>query len=295
MIHYMSIIIFLKNLFRISNIGTIIFFLLNALLLIAIFSGGDSGRVFFIVIMYIISLLLSLSPIGEFFISCFAGAKVMRRTDMRNRMLPLVQRVYDKAREKTPSLPRSIILKVMYDSSPNAFAIGRKTICVTEGLFDLTDDQIEGILAHEFGHLALHHTLIQVLIGGGNIIITLFLLFLRLVQIIVSAIAALGGLLSRNCLIQLACLITGTLCYVFIWLWTKFCMLCFMWSSRANEYEADKYAFELGYGNELAEVLDNIGTGVPQESFFKALYSSHPDTHDRIGRLQEMGATYTRY
>ena len=72
-------------------------------------------------------------------------------------------------------------------------------------------------------------------------------------------------------------------------------MLFLMWSSRKNEYDADAYAAELGYGYELAKALDAIGTGYPQDSFFKALYSTHPETHDRIGRLQNMGVDYYRY
>jgi Zn-dependent protease with chaperone function len=72
-------------------------------------------------------------------------------------------------------------------------------------------------------------------------------------------------------------------------------MLFLAWSSRANEYIADKYAFELGYGYELAAALDELGAGVPQNSFFKALYARHPETNDRIGKLQELGVPYYRY
>ena len=72
-------------------------------------------------------------------------------------------------------------------------------------------------------------------------------------------------------------------------------MLFLMWSSRANEYDADKYAMEIGFGYELASALDTIGTGVPQNSLIKALYSSHPETHDRIGKLQALGVPYSRY
>ena len=98
-----------------------------------------------------------------------------------------------------------------------------------------------------------------------------------------------GGL--SGCLNALPGLLLGGI----VWLWTKFCMFFLMMSSRENEYEADIYAYELGYGSALAKALDVIGTSTPQESFFKALYSTHPNTHDRIGRLQQMGAQYYRY
>ena len=219
----------------------------------------------------------------------------MRRVDMRNRMVPIVQRVYRKAKARTPDLPRNIILKVMYDPNPNAFAVGRKTICVTEGLLELPDEMIEGILGHEIAHLALHHTDIQLLIGGGNFIISGFILILKLLSAIITGIATIGAIKSESR--ATGCLFSffGILCSGIVWLWTKFCMLFLMWSSRAHEYEADKYAYGIGLGYELAQALDTIGTGMPQNSFLKALYSTHPDTNDRIGKLQALGVPYSRY
>ena len=291
----MYIISVLKNIFKANNIGTIIFFLLNAAVIIGVFSAGNTELIGYVGIVYVVSILISLSPIGEWYLSLFAGARKMRRIDMRNRILPSIQHVYRKAKAETPTLPETIILKVMYDPNPNAFAVGRKTICVTEGLFDLPDEMIEGILAHEFGHLALHHTDIQLLIGGGNFIVTVFMFILQAFSAIFTGVATVEALRSRSsgygCLVSFFAIICGGL----VWLWTKFCMLFLMWSTRANEYEADKYAFKIGLGYELAQALDTIGTGMPQNTLLKALYSTHPETNDRIGKLQEMGVPYSRY
>lgn len=285
----------LKNIFKVSNIGTLIFFVLNALMIVAIFSAAEPRSVGYVVLIYIASIVIALSPVGEWLLSLFAGARKMRRLDMRNRMTPCVERVYNKAREKEPSMPDTIILKVMYDPNPNAFAIGRKTICVTEGLFDLPDEMIEGILAHEFGHLALHHTDIQLLIGGGNFIVTGFILTLKIITGMAAGISAIntarGKVGAAGCLLSIFAGIAAGI----VWLWTKICMLFLMWSSRKNEYAADKFAYEIGFGYELAHALDTIGTGVPQVGLFKALYSTHPETNDRIGKLQELGVPYSRY
>ena len=40
-----------------------------------------------------------------------------------------------------------------HDEAPNAFATGRKTICVTEGMLSMPVEQIKATLGHEFGHL----------------------------------------------------------------------------------------------------------------------------------------------
>lgn len=291
----MRVLHFIKSLFKVSNIGTIIFFALNASVLMAFFSAGGTESLVAGGILYLVSIVIALSPIGEWFLSLFAGARKMKRMDMRNRILPSVQRVYSKAKEKTPTLPDVIILKVMYDPTPNAFAIGRRTICVTEGLYELPDEMIEGVLAHEIGHLALHHTDIQLLIGGGNYIITMFVLLLKAISAILSGTATIGMIRSGSSATGCVFSSFSILCAGFVWLWTKFCMLFLMWSSRANEYEADKYAYEIGYGYQLAQVLDSIGTGTPQSTLLKALYSTHPETNDRIGKLQELGVPYSRY
>ena len=291
----MYILSMLKSLFRPSNIGTIIFFLLNAFLIVWIFSGGKPENIGTMVLIYFISVLVALSPVGEWYFSLIAGARKMRRLDMRAKITPIFEKVYRKAKAKTPLLPNTVILKVMYDPNPNAFAVGRRTICVTEGLFDLPDDMIEGILAHEIGHLALHHTVIQLMIGGGNFIISTFILILHILSTLASGAATVGALTSRSCSTGCLYSIFGALCAGLMWIWTKFCMVFLMWSSRANEYEADRYAFEIGYGYELAYALDTLGTGVPQNTLLKALYSTHPETNDRIGKLQALGVPYSRY
>ena len=284
-----------RRLFRPSNIGTLIFFLLNAGVLYLIFSASGQESLTLVCVLYLVSILLAFSSFGEWVLSIVVGARRMRRVDMRNRVVPILERVYAKAKAATPSLSDVIILKVMNDPNPNAFAIGRRTVCVTEGLLGLPDEMIEDVLAHEIGHLALQHTAIQLLIGGGNIIITAFILVLRIISAICTGIATVSLVGRRadagGCLLSLF----SAVCTGFIWLWTRFCMLFLMWSTRANEYEADRYAYQIGYGYQLCQVLDSIGTGTPQSSFLRALYSSHPETNDRIGALQELGVPYHRY
>ena len=278
----------IKNIFKKSSIGTIIFFLLNAFLILSFFAFGGLHSVLIGLLIYFCSILLAFSAVGEWILCIFTGARKMTRIDMKIRMIPLLEIVYNKAKRKTPGLTNKIVLKVIYTPEPNAYAIGRKTICVTEGLFQLPDDVIQGILAHEVAHLALRHTEIQLLIGGGNFLITCFLLFFKVFSLVMLIFPFIFGYRRR--------LSFGAAFFaIMVWLWTKFCLLFLRWSMRENEYEADKYTFELGFGFELTKGLDAIGASEPQESFLKALWSTHPNTHDRIGRLQLMGVPYYRY
>ena len=287
----------LGRIFRLSNLGTLIFFLLNIGMILALFCpyGVTFKTAAPLVACYIVTVLISLSPIGEWTLATLAGAKEIKRKDIKIRLIPLLEIVFEQAKEITPSIINSIHLKIIHDQSPNAFAIGRKTICVTDGLLNLSDEEIMAVFAHEVGHLAYQHSTIQLLIGGGNLFISGFLLIIKIVCWIITAIFTLIGISTRSFWGSLFMTLFGSLATVLIWLWTKFCMLFLMWSMRKNEFVADEYAYKLGYGTVLASVLDKQMCSAPGDGLLKALYSTHPHSDDRIARLQELGANYSRY
>lgn len=287
----------LGRIFRLSNLGTLIFFLLNIGLILALFCpyGVTFGTAAPLVVCYIVTVLISLSPVGEWTLAALAGAKEIKRKDIKIRLIPLLEIVFEQAKERTPSMINSIRLKIIHDQSPNAFAIGRRTICITDGLLNLTDEEIMAVFAHEVGHLAYQHSAIQLLIGGGNLFVSGFLLVIKIVCWIIMGIFALVGISTRRFWGGLLMTLFGSLSAVLIRLWTKFCMLFLMWSMRQNEFVADEYAYKLGYGAILASVLDRHMCSVPENGLLKALYSTHPHSDDRVARLQELGANYSRY
>jgi len=287
----------LGRIFRISNLGTLIFFLLNIGLILALFcpDGVTVESATPLIVCYIVTVLISLSPVGEWTLAALSGAKEIKRKDIKIRLIPLLEIVFEQAKEKTPSMISSIRLKIIHDQSANAFAIGRRTICVTDGLLNLSDDEIMAVFAHEVGHLAYQHSAIQLLIGGGNLFISGFLLIIKVVCWIITGIFALIGISTRSFWGGLLLTLFGSISTVLIWLWTKFCMLFLMWSMRQNEFVADEYAYKLGYGAMLASVLDRHMCSAPANGLLKALYATHPHSDDRVARLQELGANYSRY
>lgn len=294
----------LKNIFKLSNLGTIIFFILNMVVLFGIFSmfsEGEPVNIWALLGIYALSLLLAFSRPGQKVMCFFNGARKMVRHDMRDRVMPVVEEVYRAAKKKTPQLPDRIYVRIMHESEPNAFAIGTNTICVTEGMLSMPENLMAGVIAHEMGHLAMQHTVIQLLIGGGNLIITGIILLASALQAMLSAGTVASGAAAGTSRSSTGCLI-GSICALFcamltgiIWLWTQICSLLLMGSSRANEYAADRYAHEIGYGDELAEALDRLTLGAPRSTILQLLYNSHPEPSDRIGRLHGMGSTYSRF
>lgn len=286
------------RIFRISNLGTLIFFLLNIGLILILFCpyGMTPYTAIILIACYFVTVLISLSPIGEYFLAALAGAREIKRNDIKIKLIPLLEIVFEAAKQRTPSMVSSIKLKIIHDNAPNAFAIGRKTICVTDGLLDFSDEEIMAVLAHEIGHLAYHHSAIQLLIGGGNLFISGCLLIIKGICWAITAICGfITGVVTRSFFWGILATLAASISTGMIWLWTKFCMLFLMWSMRQNEYVADEYAFCLGYGTILAGVLDRHMCSQPENGLLKALYSTHPSSDDRIAHLQELGVEYSRY
>lgn len=287
----------LGRVFRASNIGVLIFFLLNLSLIMLLFFpyGVTLEQGTLLSCCYLATVLLSFSPLGEWVLATLAGAKEIKRKDFKLKLIPLLEITFQQAKCKTPDMVDSIHLKIIPDPNPNAFAIGRKTICVTEGLLNLSDQEIMSVFAHELGHLAYRHSELQLLIGGGNLFITSFLMFVKIICWMITGTFTAVALGSRNIGRGILLTFIGSLSTILIWLWTKFCLLFLRWSMRQNEYIADEYALSLGYGDVLAGVIDCYFRTYPKSGLLKALYSTHPDSDNRIARLQDLGASYGRY
>ncbi len=288
----MYFIDFFKNLFKKSNIGVIIYLIMNVLIIVALFSRGfeETTGIYVGIIAYIVSILLALSPIGEWILRLQTGCKPIKRKEYLNRLMPLFDEVYQKVKAKNNGISDHVKLFMSNDKEPNAFATGRKTICLTKGLLEYSDEEIKAVLAHEFGHIAHKDTDLILIITVGNFIVTfIFVIYRLIIQLI--------GLLVAIAMDSVAVLITNffiDVILVFVmWVWTKIGTLLVMHSSRKNEFLADSFAFDLGYGNELASVLDSFD-GVKQKGLWANLKSSHPDTDDRVAKLQELGITYTK-
>ena len=72
---------------RFSNLGTLLFFTLNILLIVAVF--GSSGSIVELICIYFFTVAISLSPLGEMCLAAFAGASDIKRVDIKLRVVPL--------------------------------------------------------------------------------------------------------------------------------------------------------------------------------------------------------------
>jgi heat shock protein HtpX len=246
--------------------------------------------------------IIGIFSLGYALFSYFGGAKmalaVNRAKEIQKSDNPRLWRTVENL-AITDGLPMPKVY-IMDDPAPNAFATGRdanhSAVCATSGLLEMMDDtELQGVIAHELGHVQNHdikvNTLAFALAGIISMIADFFLhisfwgggdedgdnrLFfhLAIVAAILAPIAA--------SLIQLAI-------------------------SRRREYMADAAgALTTRYPEGLASALEKIGqygstlqrqnTSTAHMFFanplsgksFTNLFSTHPPVEARIKALREM-------
>ena len=299
-IHSIYPLDFLIRMTQKENIPTLIYLCVNVLIVGVVFTavfalpfvwGLISG-----LIVYAASVIVALSPIGEFVLRYQNGCRAIKDADIINRIEPLFREVYYKAKKANPMISSDVRLFINDDDAPNAFATGRKTICITRGLLTYSDEQIKATLGHEFGHLSHKDTDRILVVSVGNTIISIIFMIIQICIIIANIITAIVGAFSKHGFLISIFNAIGTFLSLIVLrglmkLWTAFGVAMCMKTSRGNEYQADEFSFNLGYGNALCSLLNSFGD-VKSKGLFASLASSHPQSSDRINRLKELGAVY---
>ena len=253
---------------------------------------GNPGMLFFVGVF----------AIGYAIISYFAGAKmalaINRAKEIQKRDNPQLWRIVENL-AITEGLPMPKVY-IMEDPAPNAFATGRdynhSVVAVTTGLLKIMEDEeLEGVLAHELGHIKNYdvrvNTIAFALVGVISMIADFFLRF-----------TFWGGGNRENNNSQLA-----ALALVAAILAPIAASLLQLAISRRREYLADATgALTTRYPEGLANALEKIGKAgsatrvqnpSPAHMFFATplrghrflnLFSTHPPIKARVKLLREM-------
>ncbi|MBO5410660.1 MAG: M48 family metalloprotease [Clostridia bacterium] len=296
------------NIIRKKNFGVLIWFIINTALVTFLFGLILSEAIVEIepalaylsgFLIYLVTIIAALSPIGEAIVRWQTGCRKIKDPQVLARVEYLFNEVKEAAVAKDSSLAKKIHFFISDDEAPNAFATGRKTVCITEGLLELGDEEIKGVLAHEFGHLANKDTDVLLMVAVGNMFVTLVAM---LASAVIRAFNWLFGFIislamdEGGCVVGfLTSLVNGAVNLLFgaaMWVWTKLGVLICMTSSRQNEYFADKFAYDIGYGTRLKEALIALeGEDIPKaKGLWATLNSSHPETIKRIEKLDSYTA-----
>lgn len=127
--------------------------LLVVLTLFLIFVGDWAGGRNGMVVAFVLSVVFNF---GTYFFSDKLALSMYRAQPVTREQLPRAYQVVERLSAKQ-GLPMPKIYVIPSDS-PNAFATGRNpkhaSVAVTNGILQLLDDEeLEGVLAHELGHV----------------------------------------------------------------------------------------------------------------------------------------------
>ena len=297
----MYFIDFVKSILKKHRIPVIIYFIINVCIISGVVKSligtqGIGGVMLAFVLsigIYALSIAIALSPIGERLLRMQTGCKKIKRIDYAERLVPLFKEVYGRAKEENPNLPDDIELFMNEDKAPNAFALGRKTICLTRGMYEgATAEELKGVLAHEFAHIAKHDTDLILVVTVGNFIITSVVIIIRIIFRIMSIVGSVSNIISGDGDgVAITGVIGDMIVGALMWIWTKIGQWLVFATSRSEEYLADEFALKLGYAEGLCKFLDKYSSS-HSKGVFAVLSSSHPSRDDRIANLQKMGSTY---
>lgn len=298
----MYIVSFFQYLLRKSNFPVVLYLVLNTLIVSMLLGSGFSANPAIALLIglaaYLVSLAIALSPLGEWIVRKQTKCHEIVDENTRNFIEPLFREILTKARQVNPEIPDDVELYMNESEDVNAFATGRKTVCVTQGMLRQNPEMIKATLGHEMGHLAHHDTDLILVVTVGNMIVNAFFVMVRIGGRIFKTISLLVALFSRNednvaaaLMMHISAIVTDFILVKLMSLWTKLGTMLVMKSSRSQEYEADEFSFNLGYGEALCGLLDTF-PAAHDKGLFANLMSSHPDKNERIKRLVSLGVQY---
>ena len=299
----MYILSFLKALFTPRKIWCSIYFVLNLVIVFFIFAApgliasADAsqwiGYGFIGVGISMTFTLLSLSPLGEAYVRFKENAKPLARDSQTEWLFRVFDEVHAAARSVSPSVGAKVKLYYKQTDDVNAYAVGHRTIIVTDGILALSDEDLKGVLAHEFGHIANGDSDLTL---GINVSNTILVIFTALVGFVVTTMSSLFSMLFESVDAKATCaaiagVIVLALSLVY-YLWVKCGMLLVNASSRNNEYAADAFAVDCGFGAGLYSALSQLDPSKTRSGFFSLLASSHPDIVARLEKIRlRLGAS----
>jgi len=248
--------------------------------------GASIPSFYITAFLYAISLTIAFSPLGEWILKIVNHARPLKTREEIDYLMPIFEDVYCNALKLYPSLNKNIKLHIIDDLSINAFAIGRSIIAVNTGMVEaMSEEEIKGILAHEFGHISNGDTKALLLSVVGNGVFSLAFLLIKGILSLLEFILKLTGT-GAHLIFTGIKWVFGVVVFIFMYIGQIILSI----NSRKNEYRADSFAYDIGNGNNLLEalyLLQKLNMN-KKMSLNDKLKSSHPHITDRIQRLENL-------
>lgn len=248
----------------------------------------DTSYVTFIGTAALASVVMFLPATQRIFVTRMLGVRTPER-DERRRLDTAARMVLAAAR--TPK--RRFVFAIDESSDVNAFACGGHILVVSSFALDkLNDDELLGVVAHEFSHHLGAHT---VGLSFAQWFSLPVLLFARLGEFTrkvarspLRRLEAMEGA-ARHIARALDVVLRG-----FSWLFGATLVTAQRLNDlvgRDAEFHADRRVVELGFGRQLSRALTHVaardGSSIGR-SRHERIFSSHPPARTRIARIEAL-------
>ena len=245
-----------------------------SLLVYVIIIGGKYFYIF-TEILSIILIFIFMWVFPNFIQPLFNKFKELEEGDLKNGIINLAKRL-EFPLKKIYEMDQS-----QRSAHSNAYLFGfwkNKRIVLFDTLIKKLDNkEIEAVMGHEFGHWAKWHNVILLFISFTNFFILFYLLkfFVNELSIFVSF-----GFEQKSVFIGLYLFfIIYSPCVFFINVLQNFIV-------RQIEYQADKFSYELGYGDNLIKALCKLSetnkSNLDPDPLYSMINYSHPTLIERI-------------
>jgi heat shock protein HtpX len=267
-----------------------VFSLMAGLTALFVVAGGALGGQYGMVVAFVLAAAINFFA---YFKSGDAALRAYKARIVSREQAPDLYDIVDRLRQKA-GLPMPKVA-IAPHQQPNAFASGRNprnaVVCVTEGILQHVDrDELEGVLAHEIGH-----------IKNGDI----------LLQTLTATLSGAIGMMSRFGMVGAAAGGRRTRVNPLIVILAPLAAMLIQFAiSRQREFGADRAGAELsGRPLDLASALQKLNASArripmrivpsyapmaqvdPLQAYGRgvlSLFSTHPPVAERVARLEAM-------
>lgn len=305
----------LKTTFRPSNIGMLFYMLINLLLLlgplwlITVACGLPTVATAIFLFLVAIAYFAVVISCGEVILRLlFGGSRIVLGETSSPVSLAFME-AYRDAVGQDPELSKNIKLYICRENYPDAFALGRNTILLSEPATRLSQNDLKILLLEKFAQISDNDSdRIQLLISGNLI----FVIFVFLVKIavyvsvaIIGIIVALvrfvlslflrmrsggSGMFAANAYLNICRMISDTLERFLTFIFNLFIRLALI-SIRSSYYINDEFVCRCGYSQDLSYFLEFVAADVTGfTSTLGTISAAKPSRLARVSRIQQQSS-----
>lgn len=243
---------------------------------------GDSLLIPNIFITFIL-LLFSLSNIIEWIVRKLEDVRHVATDKEKEYLQPIYNHVYNAYKNQCSNLSHKVRLYIVDTMKVESFAIGRKTIAISRGMIEtMSDEELKGVIAHEFSHIVLYHSQIRLIIAmTANIQLWICIVIEKILMRIIATMKS-DNIIAI--LLKFVHVIFATIVNIVMFI----ANMIIIPNYRNSEFKADNLTVKCGFGLELKNALYKIYDMEisDKKELLNRIYDTHPRTAYRIEKIE---------